>query len=87
LQSEPGASDYINAHFEFHKEGGGEFDCSLIEAELEAFAFLAPYFAVADIELGAAISVLCACLSDGGCTSDKRNIDNSTLIEEGGTEL
>ncbi|KAI0839756.1 hypothetical protein F5Y06DRAFT_286224 [Hypoxylon sp. FL0890] len=55
----PGATDYIDAHWEFEKPGGGEFACSVLQGLVKSFAFLQPEFAVGDIDLAEAIHILC----------------------------
>jgi hypothetical protein len=42
LQSEPGATDYMEVHFEFHDAGGGDFDRAVLEVAACALAFLGP---------------------------------------------
>ncbi|KAI1089761.1 hypothetical protein F5B19DRAFT_495043 [Rostrohypoxylon terebratum] len=79
LQSQPGATDWMDVHYEFHKSGGGDFLCSILQDAVEAFAFVQPEFAVGDIELGEAIDILCECESGGTCLK-RRELDNSTLI-------
>ncbi|OTA59578.1 hypothetical protein K449DRAFT_447841 [Hypoxylon sp. EC38] len=55
----PGATDYIDAHWQFEKQGGGEFTCEVLEDLVRAFAFLQPEFAIGDIELADAIKIAC----------------------------
>jgi hypothetical protein len=76
LQSQPGATDYIDAHWEFHKGGSGDFDCALLQGLVDAFAFIQPEFAVGDIGLGEAIDIACE-----AAEQSKRDLDNSTLID------
>ncbi|KAJ5591554.1 uncharacterized protein N7459_001923 [Penicillium hispanicum] len=59
LQDKPGSTDFMDVHFSFEKDGGGDFECALLEAAVDAFAVVAPEFAVGDIELGQAIDLLC----------------------------
>lgn len=59
LQPEPGPSDYLDARWDFKTGVNGDFDCELLMAMANAFAILTPEFAVADIELGEAIEVVC----------------------------
>lgn len=59
LQEDPGASDYLDVHFEFQEHSGGDFECEILEGAVGLLAFLAPEFAVADVELEEAIGVLC----------------------------
>ncbi|KAI1084832.1 hypothetical protein F5B20DRAFT_222812 [Whalleya microplaca] len=80
LQSQPGATDYMDVHFEFHKGAGGDFDCELLQDAVDAFAFVQPEFAIGDIGLGEAIKVLCDCASGEQCGLRRRELDNSTLI-------
>ncbi|KAK7981289.1 fungal specific transcription factor domain-containing protein [Apiospora arundinis] len=80
LQSQPGATDYMDVHFEFHKGSGGDFDCEFLQGLVDAFAFVQPEFAVGDIGLGEAIKVLCDCASGEHCGLRRRELDNSTLI-------
>ncbi|KAK8124191.1 hypothetical protein PG999_004109 [Apiospora kogelbergensis] len=80
LQSQPGATDYMDVHFEFHKGGGGDFDCEFLQGLVDAFAFVAPEFAVGDVGLGEAVKVLCDCASGESCGLRRRELDNSTLV-------
>lgn len=58
-EESPGATAYINAHFEFHAGGGGDFLCDMLQDFADAFNLIAPEFAVGEIELGEAIQVTC----------------------------
>lgn len=80
LQSQPGATDYMDVHYEFHKSPGGDFACEILQAAVDAFAFVQPEFAVGDIGLGEAIDILCDCASGEDCALRRRELDNSTLI-------
>ncbi len=75
LQSEPGATDYMDVHFQFHEKGGGDFDCAILEGAAGALAFLGPEFAIGDIGLEEAIGILCE-----GASNDRRDV-NSTLLD------
>ena len=59
LQQSPSVSDYIDALWEFEGNGGGDFECGMLEGMIDAMAVVAPEFAVGDIELGEAIDVGC----------------------------
>ncbi|KAI1765266.1 hypothetical protein GGR53DRAFT_490503 [Hypoxylon sp. FL1150] len=73
----PGATDYIDARWEFHGNSGVEdFACSLLEAAVDAFAFVEPEFTVADIELGELIDIVC---KGEGEDTKRRDVDNSTI--------
>ncbi|KAK9415684.1 hypothetical protein SUNI508_10162 [Seiridium unicorne] len=61
LQEHVGASEYLDAHFEFHEGAGGDSFCDMLESILDSLAASAPEFAVADIELGEAAKVGCGC--------------------------
>ncbi|KAI1770792.1 hypothetical protein F4818DRAFT_445975 [Hypoxylon cercidicola] len=70
---EAGATDYIDARWEFHETATSEdFACDLLQAAVDAFAFIQPEFAVEDIELGEVIDIVCK------GDEEKRGIDNST---------
>ncbi|KAI0157918.1 hypothetical protein GGR52DRAFT_586712 [Hypoxylon sp. FL1284] len=75
LQAEPGASDYMDVHFEFHEDGGGDFDCAILEGAAGALAFLGPEFAIGDIGLEEAIGIVCE-----GASQERRDL-NSTLLD------
>ncbi|XXG98172.1 hypothetical protein Hte_004493 [Hypoxylon texense] len=75
LQSEPGATDYMDVHFQFHEKGGGDFDCAILEGAAGALAFLGPEFAIGDIGLEEAIGILCE-----GASNDRRDV-KSTLVD------
>ncbi|KAI1077766.1 hypothetical protein F5B20DRAFT_550310 [Whalleya microplaca] len=75
LQSEPGATDYMDVHFQFHEKSGGDFDCAILEAAAGALAFLGPEFAIGDIGIEEGIGILC----EGG-SKDRRGV-NSTLLD------
>ncbi|KAI1378364.1 hypothetical protein F4677DRAFT_443576 [Hypoxylon crocopeplum] len=75
LQSQPGATDFMDVHFQFHEKGGGDFDCAVLEAAAGALAFLGPEFAIGDIGLAEGIGVLCE-----GASKDRRDV-NSTLLD------
>ncbi|KAI0010802.1 hypothetical protein F4779DRAFT_638430 [Xylariaceae sp. FL0662B] len=75
LQSEPGATDYMDVHFQFHEKSGGEFDCAILEGAAGALAFLGPEFAIGDVGLAEAIGILCE-----GASKDRRDV-NSTLLD------
>ncbi|KAI0123271.1 hypothetical protein BJ170DRAFT_104251 [Xylariales sp. AK1849] len=78
LQSQPGPSDYMDVHFQFHKAGGGDFDCAILEGAAGALAVLAPEFAIGDIGLEEAIGIACEDMSQ-----DTRRDVNSTLLDIG----
>jgi hypothetical protein len=59
LQPTPGATDYIDARFDFVKDGSGDFDCEILHDLVDAFAFVMPEFAVADVEIGEVIDIVC----------------------------
>ncbi|KAI6085877.1 hypothetical protein F4821DRAFT_279062 [Hypoxylon rubiginosum] len=75
LQSEPGATDYMDVHFAFHEKSGGAFDCAILEGAAGALAFLGPEFAIGDVGLAEAIGILCE-----GAAQDRRDL-NSTLLD------
>lgn len=64
-QARPGATAYIDAHFQFEAGGGGDFLCDILQDAIEAFAVVQPEFLVGDIELGEAIRVACDCANGG----------------------
>lgn len=70
----------MDVHYEFHKSPGGDFACEILQAAVDAFAFVQPEFAVGDIGLGEAIDILCDCASGEDCALRRRELDNSTLI-------
>ncbi|KAI1781439.1 hypothetical protein F4818DRAFT_436630 [Hypoxylon cercidicola] len=74
LAPNPGATDYIDAHWEFEKPGGGDFDCAILEGLVDAFAFIQPEFAVGDIELGEVIDIVCM-----SGESERRSLRNITF--------
>ncbi|KAK6084839.1 hypothetical protein SCUP234_03022 [Seiridium cupressi] len=78
LQSQPGASDYMDVHFQFHEAGGGDFDCAILEVAAGALAFLGPEFAIGDIGIEEAIGIAC----EAATGSNRRDV-NSTLLEIG----
>lgn len=78
LQADAGATDYMDVHYEFHKEGEGGFDCEVLQEFADAFAFVQPEFAVADVSLGEAIQILCGCVSGQDCGLGRRELDNNT---------
>ncbi|KAI8944516.1 hypothetical protein F4801DRAFT_594890 [Xylaria longipes] len=59
LQETPGATDYIDAEWEFHVPPGGDFLCDLLQGFADAFAVIQPEFAVGDIGLGEGIDIIC----------------------------
>ncbi|KAI0181664.1 hypothetical protein GGR52DRAFT_577999 [Hypoxylon sp. FL1284] len=76
LAPEPGATDYIDAHFAFEKGSDGDFDCGLLMGLTEALAFVAPEFAIGDIGLGEAIDVICEASES---EKRRRSLSNNTL--------
>ncbi|KAL8737159.1 MAG: hypothetical protein Q9181_001977 [Wetmoreana brouardii] len=58
-QPSPGATDWIDARWAFHKPPEGEFACDLLMLAVDALAVVAPEFAVGEVELGEAIDVIC----------------------------
>lgn len=59
VQQSPGATDWIDARWSFSTGPGGSFTCGLLEGLIDAFAIVAPEFAVGDIELGDAVDLVC----------------------------
>ncbi len=55
LASTLGATDYLDAHWDFHVSSGDTFDCAFLGELIDAFAVVAPEFAEADIALGETI--------------------------------
>lgn len=57
--AEPGADDWIDASWHFHKPPGGGFDCAFLGQLIDALVVLAPEFAVDDIVLSEAVVAVC----------------------------
>ncbi|KAI1759341.1 hypothetical protein GGR53DRAFT_150707 [Hypoxylon sp. FL1150] len=80
LQASPGATDYMDVHYEFHKGADGDFDCEILQAAVDGFAFVEPLFAVGDVSLGEEIKILCDCAEGEQCGLRRRELDNATLV-------
>ncbi|KAF3014011.1 hypothetical protein E8E14_009851 [Neopestalotiopsis sp. 37M] len=75
LQENPGATDYMDVHFQFHESSGGDFDCAILEGAAGALAVIAPEFAIGDVGLEEAIGILCE-----GASQGRRDV-NTTLLD------
>lgn len=58
LAPQPGATDYIEAQYKFQVTNG-DFMCEFLELLADGLAVVAPEFAVADVELGEAMTAIC----------------------------
>ncbi|KAL9598718.1 MAG: hypothetical protein Q9179_003810 [Wetmoreana sp. 5 TL-2023] len=58
-QPSPGATDWIDARWAFHKPPEGEFACDLLNLAVDALVLVEPEFAVGEVELREAIDVVC----------------------------
>lgn len=54
-----GATDYMDARWEFHVASGDNFDCAFVGELIDAMAIMAPEFAIADIRLREAVTINC----------------------------
>ena len=59
LAQHEGATDWLDARWEFHVESGDKFDCEFLGELIDAMAVVQPEFAIADMSLGEAVSVTC----------------------------
>ena len=73
-QRDAGASDWIDARWAFDTGPGGDFECVILEGLVDAFAVLAPEFAIGDIALGEEIRVICEQAVEGKEKVKRRQI-------------
>lgn len=66
LQENPGATNWIDASWSFHRGPGGDFLCDFLEGLADALIAVAPEFTVGDIELGEEIYAGCDAVMDKG---------------------
>ncbi|KAI4123398.1 MAG: hypothetical protein LQ338_005279 [Usnochroma carphineum] len=59
-----GATDYLDARWEFHAASSDKFDCAFLGELIDAMVVVAPEFALEDIGLGEAVSVSCETMQD-----------------------
>lgn len=56
----PSPTDWLDVHYSFQQQPGGDFLCDLLYEADAALAVVAPEFAVGEVQLGDAIGVLCS---------------------------